>query len=64
MSDDRIEALEIKVAFQEKAIKELNDIIYAQQMELDRLALRGKTLMASGIESGSDGPANEKPPHY
>ncbi|MCG8616679.1 MAG: SlyX family protein [Desulfobacterales bacterium] len=64
MNEDRLETLEIKVAFQEKAIKELNDIIYAQQMEIDRLVNQVKTLMESGIQSGSDGPANEKPPHY
>lgn len=64
MTAERLNALEIKVAFQEKAIRELNDVIYRQQTEIDRLTVQVKTLLESGTPGGSDGPANEKPPHY
>lgn len=58
----RLEDLETKLAFQEKAVKELNDVIYEQQKQIDRLTSLCDALARSGRESG--GPANEKPPHY
>ena len=60
---DRLEALETKLAFQEKAVRELNDVIYGQQREIDRLTAVCQALVNAGRETGP-GPANEKPPHY
>jgi len=59
----RLEDLETKLAFQEKAIRELNDVIYEQQKQIDRLVSLCDALVRSGLETGP-GPANEKPPHY
>ncbi len=66
--DERLEALEIKVAYQERTIAQLNDALVAQQRRLDELearyqALRGE--LESLAESGGTAPGvPEKPPHY
>jgi SlyX protein len=69
MDEERLVTIETKLAFQEEAIKELNDIIYEQQKEIQRisgicniLAKQGKEF--SEFTSRIDAPANEKPPHY
>jgi SlyX protein len=69
MNEDRLIEIETKLAFQEQTIKDLNDVIYEQQKEIDRLSSIYDTLMKQGQEfsqsiSGNDAPANEKPPHY
>ncbi len=64
MNDDRLENQEIKLAYQEKAIKELNDVLYDQQKEIDRLTSMVNTLMQDNSDRDTPGPANEKPPHY
>ena len=62
MSEERLVKIETQLAFQEQTIKELNDVLYQQQQEIDRLTKRVDELTESipGIEA----PANEKPPHY
>lgn len=64
MTDDQLENFEIKLAFQEKAIKELNDVLYDQQKEIDRLTAMVNALMKEIVNRETQGPANEKPPHY
>ncbi len=64
MNEDRLENLEIKIAFQEKAIKDLNDVLYDQQKEIDRLTAMVNTLMTDSSNRDTQSPANEKPPHY
>ncbi len=64
MNEDRLENLEIKIAFQEKAMKDLNDVLYDQQKEIDRLTAIVNTLMKESGSRDTQGPANEKPPHY
>ncbi|MDY0220241.1 MAG: SlyX family protein [Desulfobacterium sp.] len=69
MSERRLVDIETKIAFQEKSLKELNDVIYEQQQEVDRLnsicdLLVKRVQDLSDFIPGSDGPANEKPPHY
>ncbi len=69
MSEQRLVDIETKIAFQEKSIKDLNDVIYEQQQEIDRLRaicdlLVGRVKDLSDFIPGSDGPADEKPPHY
>lgn len=64
MTDDRLEDLEIKIAFQDKAINELNQVLCDQQKEIDRLAALVDILIKQRTERESHGPANEKPPHY
>ncbi|MDY0375231.1 MAG: SlyX family protein [Desulfobacterium sp.] len=69
MSERRLVDIETKIAFQEKSLKELNDVIYEQHREIDRLnsicdLLVKRVKDLSDFMPGSDGPANEKPPHY
>jgi SlyX protein len=69
MNEERLVEIETKIAFQEKTIKDLNDVLYDQQKEIDRLgticeALLNRIKELSEIAPGMDTPANEKPPHY
>jgi len=66
---DRIIEIETKLAFQEKTIKDLNDVVCQQEQIIEKLEKRVEKL--AGILddfvkniSGIEGPANEKPPHY
>ncbi len=63
MDEKRLENLETKVAFQEKAIKDLNDVLFAQQKEIDRLTSICEDLIKAGIGGYSQDQANA-PPHY
>lgn len=68
MNDDRIIELEIKAAYQEDLLQELNKIVAGQQQQIDRLEAtcemlneRIKSLSASG--AGGEN-IEEVPPHY
>lgn len=63
MNENRLEEIEIKLSFHEKAIKELNDVIYDQQKQIDRMTRLIEELEKQ-LPDNSTGPANEKPPHY
>jgi len=69
MSENRFVEIETKIAFQEKMIKDLNDVVYEQQQEMERISsicdlLIKRVKELSEFSLGSDAPANEKPPHY
>jgi len=68
MTDKRITELETKVAYQEHTIQELNDVIYKQQQQIDKVEIMCQHLMgriqALSESTGAEQPANEKPPHY
>ena len=69
MSEERIENIETKIAYQEDLIEELNKTVYQQQRELERLKATCESLashIASLYESANNEgkPVNEKPPHY
>lgn len=57
--------LETKLAYQEHAIAELNDVILSLRRDLERLA-REVELMRDRVENGQQeiGPANDRPPHW
>lgn len=64
----QIEALEIKLAFQERTIDELNDAITVQQQQLDKLTTqlsflltKLKAMEPSNIASMAE---ETPPPHY
>lgn len=66
--EKRLEDLEMKVAFQDKAILELNDVIVGQQRQIDQLkkeleAVRARlaSLTPSLIASQAE---ETRPPHY
>ncbi|NOT11440.1 MAG: SlyX family protein [Methylococcaceae bacterium] len=69
MSTDRIIELEIKVAYQEDLVQDLNHIVAQQQQQIDRLDAT-VTLLHDRIKSlsvervGSEEDKNERPPHY
>ncbi len=57
----RVTDLEIRITHQNELLEQLNEVIYAQQKQIDVLA--GK--MAGLEKQATDpAPANEKPPHY
>ncbi len=69
MSEGRLVEIETKIAYHEQTIKDLNEVVYEQQQEIDRLgsicdALVKRIKEFSALTPGIDAPANEKPPHY
>ena len=69
MNDDRIIELEIKTAYQEDLLQELNKIVGQQQQQIERLEAtcrllneRIKSLSSEGI--GGCENVEEVPPHY
>lgn len=68
MNDERIIELEIKVAYQEDLVQELNKVVSMQQQQIDRLEAVCK-LLNERISSISANlsmvpPGEELPPHY
>lgn len=67
MSENRFTSLEEKIAYQEDMIKALNDVLYQQQVRIDRVESLCNQLLErlrSGLESGMNEAENERPPHY
>ena len=69
MSEERLVEIETKITFHEQTIKDLNDVLYEQQQEIERLgsicdALVKRVKELSEFTPEIDAPANEKPPHY
>ena len=63
---DRIDALEMRLTFQDEAIETLNQTITAQWQQIDRLTrqLAELTARLQEAESHATGAVNERPPHY
>ncbi|MCK1641571.1 SlyX family protein [Bradyrhizobium sp. 157] len=63
---ERIDALEMRLAYQDVTIETLNQTITAQWSEIDRLTRQVTELKerVREAESNAPGPLNEKPPHY
>jgi SlyX protein len=63
---ERIDALEVRIAYQDETIETLNQTITAQWTEIDRLTRQLAELKerVREAESNVPGPANERPPHY
>lgn len=61
----RFVALETKVAYQDKLIAELNEVVVARAREIDVIAKRLTTLERYLREPQDEPtPAQERPPHY
>ena len=63
----RVEALETKISYQERLIQELNEVIIAQQNQIDKiektlLQMRDYVQNIQGQESAL--PQEAPPPHY
>jgi SlyX protein len=63
---ERIEALEMRLTYQDDSIETLNQTITAQWAQIDRLTRQLAELMErlQEAENNAPGPANERPPHY
>jgi len=69
MNEERLVEIETKIAFQEKTINDLHDVVCKQQQEIEKLGSICEALMKRVKEfpeftPGIDAPANERPPHY
>jgi SlyX protein len=69
MTDEtKIIEIEIKLAHAERTIEELSDVLYKQQIQIEKLeqnfVLLSKKMAANSGGELEIGPANEKPPHY
>lgn len=65
---ERLDALEIRIAYQDEIIEDLNKTVVAQWKEIERLT-RELAMLADRVtraeESGGPDPADEPPPpHY
>ncbi|QWG12275.1 SlyX family protein [Bradyrhizobium sediminis] len=63
---DRIDALEIRLAFQDETIETLNNTITAQWQQIDALTRQLAALneRLREAEANAPGATNEPPPHY
>jgi SlyX protein len=63
---DRIDALEIRLAFQDETIDTLNKTITAQWQQIDALTRQVAALneRLQEAEANAPGASNEPPPHY
>jgi SlyX protein len=63
---ERIDALEVRLAYQDETIETLNQTITAQWQQIDALTRRVAELREQLQEAASSagGPASERPPHY
>jgi len=63
---ERIDALEMRLAFQDETIETLNQTITAQWKQIDALTRQLAELKErlQDAESSAPGPVSERPPHY
>ena len=63
---ERIDALEMRLTYQDVTIETLNQTITAQWVEIEKLTRQIAELKErlQEAESHAPGPANEPPPHY
>lgn len=68
MEEDRLIAIETKLAHQERLVEELDRVITDQQDRITRLEELCRTLTerlrAAETSSGRVEPGDERPPHY
>lgn len=67
-TEQRLTALEIKSAYAEDALDQLNDVVVRQQRQIDALLRALAELRERGAAAEADastpGAADERPPHY
>jgi len=69
MVEERLINIETKIAFQDQTIQDLNDVLYQQQQEIERIASVCDLLVKqikelSELSQRKCTPEDEKPPHY
>ena len=64
--NERLDALETRLAYQDETIEQLNQTITAQWKQIDALTRQATQLSerVQEAETSAPGPANERPPHY
>jgi SlyX protein len=67
--DDSLIELQSKTAFLERLLDQMNQVLYEQQKQIDKLSKQVDHLQVRLKNSGEalemgDAPANERPPHY
>jgi SlyX protein len=64
--NERIDALEMRLTYQDVTIETLNQTITTQWIEIDKLTRQLAELKerVREAESNTAGPSNEPPPHY
>ncbi len=60
---ERVEELEIRSAFQEDLLRDLDEVIRTQADQIDRLQ-RELISLREQIAQEGEAPEDEKPPHY
>ncbi|MBA5686050.1 SlyX family protein [Rugamonas apoptosis] len=66
-TEDRFIDIEIKLAHQEHLVEALNQRVYEQQQQIDKLELLCATLaqrVREQPQGGGGGMPHERPPHY
>lgn len=64
-SEDRFIDIEIKLAHQEDLVESLNQRVYEQQKQIDKLEAMLQALAEHmRTRDASQQPLNERPPHY
>ena len=63
---ERIDALEVRLTYQDETIETLNQTITAQWLKIDALTRQIAELRErlQDAEGNATGPTNEPPPHY
>jgi SlyX protein len=69
MSTERLDDLEIKMAFQEELVEALNGIVARQQQEIELLQQQMRYLYRQirdlrPVDEAAPSPEDEVPPHY
>lgn len=68
MNDERLIELETRIAYQDETLRELNEAVSRQQLDIARLerqVLALQSRLAALVEaSGREAPGHEPPPHY
>jgi SlyX protein len=68
MTEDALEVLQSKIAYLERAMNELSDVVYRQHTEIKTLEAQVKALRdrlnGPQYEEAQRTPEQERPPHY
>lgn len=63
-AEDRFVLLETKVAYQEKLISELSEVLAEHGQVIDRLELRVRRLEQALRDNAGEPVGHDRPPHY
>ena len=63
---ERVDAIEVRLTYQDETIESLNQVITAQWKQIDALTRQITQLneRLQEAEANAPGPSNERPPHY